>query len=98
MVETRGGALNACIDPRNACSPVALVGRSAGAHYSKPAALMLPCTEYVSEYIITSTPRMQVFLGGAVLADIMKEQPQFWISREEWEEDPRRALAKCGSV
>nr|BAU61515.1 actin related protein2 [Parachlorella kessleri] len=33
-----------------------------------------------------------VFLGGAVLADIMRQQPDFWISRQEWDEDPNRAL------
>lgn len=25
-----------------------------------------------------------VFLGGAVLADIMKTRDSFWISRQEW--------------
>lgn len=38
-----------------------------------------------------------VFLGGAVLADIMKNQEAFWISREEWYEDgPAKALEKLG--
>ena len=37
-----------------------------------------------------------VFLGGAVLADIMRERPEFWVSAPEWAEDPRRALLKCG--
>jgi actin-related protein 2 len=27
-----------------------------------------------------------VFLGGAVLADIMKSRQEFWLSAEEWRE------------
>ena len=26
-----------------------------------------------------------VFLGGAVLADIMKDKEAFWVTREEWQ-------------
>jgi actin-related protein 2 len=37
-----------------------------------------------------------VFLGGAVLADIMKNREEFWISREEWYEQGERALDKLG--
>jgi hypothetical protein len=33
-----------------------------------------------------------VFLGGAVLADIMKGREEFWISKSEWEEQGPRAL------
>ena len=33
-----------------------------------------------------------------MLADIMRQQPDFWISRQEWEEDPNRALKKCGTL
>ncbi|GMH37075.1 hypothetical protein BSKO_04948 [Bryopsis sp. KO-2023] len=39
-----------------------------------------------------------VFLGAAVLADIMKDRHEFWVSREEFMEDPYRALKKCGQV
>lgn len=39
-----------------------------------------------------------VFVGGAVLADIMKDREDFWITKQEWEEDPRAALRKCGSM
>lgn len=35
-----------------------------------------------------------VFLGGAVLADIMKNREEFWISREEWFEQSVAALDK----
>jgi actin-related protein 2 len=35
-----------------------------------------------------------VFLGGAVLADIMKNREEFWISREEWFKQGVRALDK----
>lgn len=39
-----------------------------------------------------------VFLGGAVLADIMKDKSSFWISKAEFEEDPYRAMKKCGNL
>lgn len=35
-----------------------------------------------------------VYLGGAVLGDIMKNHEAFWILKEEWEEQGTRALAK----
>lgn len=37
---------------------------------------------------IEDPPRRKhmVFLGGSVLADIMKDRPEFWISKREWEE------------
>lgn len=45
---------------------------------------------------IDDPPRRKhmVFLGGAVLADIMKNRQEFWISREEWLEEGPRALDK----
>lgn len=47
---------------------------------------------------IEDPPRRKhmVFLGGAVLADIMKNRPEFWISREEWFEQGPAALDKLG--
>lgn len=47
---------------------------------------------------IEDPPRRKhmVFLGGAVLADIMKNRPEFWISREEWYEQGIRSLDKLG--
>jgi hypothetical protein len=36
----------------------------------------------------------QVFLGGAVLADIMKNNPDFWITKAEYEEKGIRCLDK----
>jgi len=39
-----------------------------------------------------------VFLGGAVLADIMKNKDSFWVTKQEWEEQGIRALDKLGSV
>jgi actin-related protein 2 len=39
-----------------------------------------------------------VFLGAAVLANIMKAHDEFWISKQEWEEEGVNALhRKCGS-
>lgn len=37
-----------------------------------------------------------VFLGGAVLADIMKTREEFWISSQDWQEQGVRALDKLG--
>lgn len=45
---------------------------------------------------IEDPPRRKhmVFLGGSVLADIMKDRPEFWISKEEWKEEGDRILDK----
>ncbi|KAG1850745.1 hypothetical protein C8R48DRAFT_613268, partial [Suillus tomentosus] len=47
---------------------------------------------------IEDPPRRKhmVFPGGAVLADIMKNRAEFWISREEWLEQGIRSLDKLG--
>ncbi|BEI80258.1 hypothetical protein CcaverHIS002_0107870 [Cutaneotrichosporon cavernicola] len=47
---------------------------------------------------IEDPPRRKhmVFLGGAVLADIMKSQEAFWVTKQEWEEEGVRALDKLG--
>jgi len=47
---------------------------------------------------IEDPPRRKhmVFLGGAVLADIMKDKEAFWISKAEWEEQGIRSLDKLG--
>lgn len=47
---------------------------------------------------IEDPPRRKhmVFLGGAVLADIMRSRQDFWISREEWFEKGVQALDKLG--
>ena len=37
-----------------------------------------------------------VFLGGAVLADIMKDRDNFWMSREEYQEKGVKVLEKLG--
>lgn len=37
-----------------------------------------------------------VFLGGAVLGEIMKSKPNFWISREEWKANGAKSLDKLG--
>jgi len=45
---------------------------------------------------VESPPRRKhmVFLGGSVLADLMKDNPNFWITRSEYEEQGIRCLAK----
>lgn len=35
-----------------------------------------------------------VFLGGAVLADIMKDKQDFWMTRQEYEEKGIKVLDK----
>ena len=47
---------------------------------------------------IEDPPRRKhmVFLGGAVLSDIMKNRDSFWISRAEWYEQGPRALDRLG--
>ncbi|KAK2464038.1 hypothetical protein APHAL10511_003982 [Amanita phalloides] len=47
---------------------------------------------------IEDPPRRKhmVFLGGAVLADIMKNREEFWVSREEWYEQGVKSLEKFG--
>jgi len=47
---------------------------------------------------IEDPPRRKhmVFLGGAVLADIMKDREAFWVTKAEWDEQGVRALDKLG--
>ncbi|KAA8904888.1 actin family [Sphaerosporella brunnea] len=40
--------------------------------------------------------RHMVFLGGAVLANIMADKESMWITKAEWEEQGKRALDKLG--
>jgi len=40
--------------------------------------------------------RHMVFVGGAVLADIMKDKPDFWISKQEYMEKGKDCLKKLG--
>lgn len=40
--------------------------------------------------------RHMVFIGGAVLANIMADKDHMWISKQEWEESGAQALAKLG--
>jgi len=45
---------------------------------------------------IETPPRRKhmVFLGGSVLADIMKDRQEYWISKEEWAEQGDRILTQ----
>uniref|UniRef100_A0A7I4BN55 Actin-related protein 2 n=1 Tax=Physcomitrium patens TaxID=3218 RepID=A0A7I4BN55_PHYPA len=49
---------------------------------------------------IEDPPRRKhmVYLGGAVLAGIMKDQPDFWITKQEYEEEGMNCLRKCGQA
>jgi len=45
---------------------------------------------------IEDPPRRKhmVFLGGSVLADIMKDRPEFWVSKQEWKEYGESIIGK----
>ena len=60
--------------------------------------LARPATLQKFKIRIEDPPRRKhmVFLGGAVLADIMKNREEFWVTREEWFEQGVRALDKLG--
>ena len=47
---------------------------------------------------IENPPRRKhmAFLGGAVLADIIKGREEFWDSKQEWDEYGAQALDKLG--
>lgn len=47
---------------------------------------------------IEDPPRRKhmVFLGGSVLADIMKDKPEFWISKAEYDEKGLSCISKIG--
>lgn len=47
---------------------------------------------------IEDPPRRKhmVFMGGAVLGDIMKDKEGFWMSREEYQEKGLKVLEKLG--
>jgi actin-related protein 2 len=46
---------------------------------------------------IEDPPRRKhmVFLGGAVLAEIMKDKQEFWMNKSEWQEVGDQVLKKC---
>jgi len=48
---------------------------------------------------IEDPPRRKhmVFLGGAVLAEIMKDKDHFWMNAEEYREQGENVLRKCFS-
>ncbi len=49
---------------------------------------------------IEDPPRRKhmVFLGGAVLADIMKDKDSFWMTKKEYDEVGVDILKKCFTV
>lgn len=57
-------------------------------------------TEALSKFKIRieDPPRRKhmVFLGGSVLADLIKDNPDAWISKAEYEEQGFRCLEKFG--
>lgn len=47
---------------------------------------------------IEDPPRRKdmVFIGGAVLAEVMKDRDEFWISRKDYEDQGNKILKKLG--
>lgn len=48
---------------------------------------------------IEDPPRRKdmVFIGGAVLAEVMKDRDAFWMSKEEYQEQGLKVLRKLGT-
>lgn len=48
---------------------------------------------------IEDPPRRKdmVFIGGAVLAEVMKDRDAFWLSKQEYEEQGLKVLKKLGT-
>lgn len=48
---------------------------------------------------IEDPPRRKdmVFIGGAVLAEVMKDRDSFWMSKQEYEEEGLNVLKKLGT-
>merc|ERR1711941_150726 len=48
---------------------------------------------------IEDPPRRKdmVFIGGAVLADVMKDKEEFWMTKAEYEEQGVRVIGKLGA-
>ena len=67
-------------------------------HNSNPQTFIISPPPQKFKIKIEDPPRRKhmVFLGGAVLADIMKGREEFWITREEWFEQGIRSLDKLG--
>merc|ERR1712066_422520 len=58
-------------------------------------------TERLSKFKIRieDPPRRKdmVFIGGAVLADVMKDKEEFWMTKAEYEEQGVRVIEKLGA-
>jgi actin-related protein len=42
--------------------------------------------------------QMQVFTGASILAEVMSEFPESWVTQADYQEDPSRALQKNSAV
>lgn len=77
--------------------PIGAIPLQVTLHYC----LLRLCAAFVLQKFkirIEDPPRRKhmVFLGGAVLADIMKDKDNFWLTREEYQEKGVRVLEKLG--
>lgn len=68
--------------------------------FLKPSSLFCYFHHYSQKFKIRieDPPRRKhmVFLGGAVLADIMKDKEGFWMTRQEYQEKGLKVLEKLG--
>lgn len=64
--------------------------------------MLLPCKQGDTERAkrfklhVEDPPRRKhmVFEGGSILADVMKGRTDFWCTKQQWEEEGVRAIAK----
>lgn len=57
---------------------------------------LLPSLPPINHLCVSPTRSDLVFIGGAVLADIMASNPAYWVTKAEWDEQGARALEKFG--
>ena len=92
--------------PLDVIRPLGAIGLACTLLYAVPRTSILGAillTGYLggaiaSKVRIEDPPRRRhmVFLGGAVLANIMADKENMWISKQEWQEQGPRILEKLG--
>ena len=60
--------------------------------------MCIPCRS--SSYELRTRPRRKhmVFLGGAVLGDFLRDKPEHWISKKDYEEEGMKVVRKLGPI
>ena len=49
---------------------------------------------FLFKVVIGSSRKDMVFIGGAILSEIMKDKPEFWMMKADYEEQGFRVLEK----